>query len=628
MRVGPEPLDHAVVRHRLAPALAHGHAHAVGRMPVDRARPPCRRPSSRRGRSPRIRDGSRAPPACAPAPCGPRACAPRPAARSCPCRAGARCRRAAAARASGRARAARSAACCRGCRRPGGRRGRRACSRRTRAGPRGPARAGCPARRGPDVLRQRARRSTTFSPPETLSRGRRGDAVHQHLAVVDPGLEPAARVVGQQRGQRLVQALPGLRRRYFDRDFEGRAGHRGAFWPMPGALCTGPRPRPHFLYTSAPPRRPQRPTMATAHARRPLLVVFGLHGRCGAGRCPAARAAETWPRWRRPTSSTTWPAQDLRGNNYKGAIQKLESLESHYPFTNAAKQGQLDLMFAYYKNKEAESAIDQADQFIRENPTHPRVDYAYYIKGLVYFESGAGWLEDVLHADVTKRPPHESRKALQAFQVLLQQYPKSPYAADARQRMIFLRNRLADYELAVARYYMQREAYVAAVNRARAVIENYDGSPAAIEALGIMSAGYQQARYPGARDGRRRGTPGQRLGDDPTKARSRIAPGGGSGTDQLASAPPEMTHVRRARPRPAGAAARNPLQLHLVLRPRDRDPAARRRGLAPARRAPRRSGARAARHACCTRCSATSGSCTAIPTSSRTCSTTPGAADS
>lgn len=185
-------------------------------------------------------------------------------------------------------------------------------------------------------------------------------------------------------------------------------------------------------------------------------------------------------------------ADDLRGNNYKAAIQALEALESHYPFTNAAKQGQLDLIFAYYKNKEGESAIDQADQFIRENPTHPRVDYAYYIKGLVYFDSGAGWLEHVFHADVTKRPPHEARKALQAFQVLLQQYPKSPYAADARQRMIFMRNRLADYELAVASYYIQREAYVAAVNRARAVIENYDGSPAAIEALGIMSEGYSK----------------------------------------------------------------------------------------------------------------------------------------
>ncbi|NJD30300.1 MAG: outer membrane protein assembly factor BamD [Gammaproteobacteria bacterium] len=184
-------------------------------------------------------------------------------------------------------------------------------------------------------------------------------------------------------------------------------------------------------------------------------------------------------------------AADLRSGNYKGASDKLSQLMARYPFSNAAKQGQLDLMYAYYKNYEAESAIDQADQFIRENPTHPRVDYAYYIRGLVYFESGAGWLERVFNADVTKRPPSEAQKSLQAFQTLLERYPKSPYAADARQRMVFLRNRLADYELAVAKYYMKRGAYVAAVSRARAVIETYDGSPAALTALQIMRDGYK-----------------------------------------------------------------------------------------------------------------------------------------
>jgi outer membrane protein assembly factor BamD len=185
-------------------------------------------------------------------------------------------------------------------------------------------------------------------------------------------------------------------------------------------------------------------------------------------------------------------AQSLRSGNYKGAIEKLELLESRFPFSNAARQGQLDLMYAYFKNGEGESAIDQADQFIRENPTHPRVDYAYYLKGLVYFESGATWFERAFNVNIGNRPPHEAQKSLQVFQTLLQQYPRSPYGADARQRMIYLRNRLADYDLAVARYYMKRGAYVGAVNRARDVVETYDGSPAAIEALGIMSAGYRK----------------------------------------------------------------------------------------------------------------------------------------
>jgi outer membrane protein assembly factor BamD len=184
--------------------------------------------------------------------------------------------------------------------------------------------------------------------------------------------------------------------------------------------------------------------------------------------------------------------RDIKASNYPGAIQRYEMLEARYPFSEQAKQGQLDLIYAYYKNRSAEAAIDQADQFIRENPTHPRVDYAYYVRGLVYFESGANWLERKFKADNAKRPPHEARKSFQAFQILVQQYPKSPYAADARQRMVFLRNRLADYEIAVARYYLKRGAYVGAANRAKGVIEGYDGAPAVDDALKILAASYRR----------------------------------------------------------------------------------------------------------------------------------------
>ena len=184
--------------------------------------------------------------------------------------------------------------------------------------------------------------------------------------------------------------------------------------------------------------------------------------------------------------------RDIERGNFSGAIQKLELLEARFPFSDPAKQGQLDLIYAYYKNREPESAIDQADQFIRENPAHPRVDYAYYIKGLVYFESGANWLERAFKADITKRPPQEARKSFQSFQTLIQQYPKSPYAADSRQRMVYLRNRLADYELSIARYYMTRGAYVGAINRARGLIEGYDGAPAVQRSLALMAEAYRE----------------------------------------------------------------------------------------------------------------------------------------
>ena len=184
--------------------------------------------------------------------------------------------------------------------------------------------------------------------------------------------------------------------------------------------------------------------------------------------------------------------KDLQNGNYSNAVARYELLEARYPFSDQAKQGQLDLMYAYYKNRAGESAVDQAEQFIRENPTHPRVDYAHYIRGLVYFESGLSWVERVFKADLTQRPPTEARKSFQAFQTLVQQFPKSPYAADARQRMVYLRNRLADYEVAVARFYLKRGAYVGAASRARGVIEAYDGAPAIDDALKVLAESYRK----------------------------------------------------------------------------------------------------------------------------------------
>lgn len=176
--------------------------------------------------------------------------------------------------------------------------------------------------------------------------------------------------------------------------------------------------------------------------------------------------------------------------NYRDAIAYYEQLEARFPFSNPSRQGQLDLMYVYYKNREPESAIDQADQFIRENPAHPRVDYAYYIKGLVQFERNPNFIERWFNADLSQRPPIDARKSFQSFQTLLQRFPNSQYAEDSRQRMIFLRNRLASYEVYVAGYYLKRGAYVGAINRSKYTIENYDGAPQVRDALEIMAASY------------------------------------------------------------------------------------------------------------------------------------------
>jgi outer membrane protein assembly factor BamD len=181
---------------------------------------------------------------------------------------------------------------------------------------------------------------------------------------------------------------------------------------------------------------------------------------------------------------------DLDGGDYAIAIKNYELLESRFPFSNATRQAKLDMLYAYYENGDKDNVIDQADQFIRENPTHPRVDYAYYMKGLANFDRDRNFFERWFRVDLSKRPPDNSRTSFQAFQALVQRFPNSQYVADARQRMIFLRNRLANYEVYVARYYVKRGAYVAALNRAKYAIENYDGAPAIKEALQISRDAY------------------------------------------------------------------------------------------------------------------------------------------
>jgi outer membrane protein assembly factor BamD len=184
--------------------------------------------------------------------------------------------------------------------------------------------------------------------------------------------------------------------------------------------------------------------------------------------------------------------RSLNSYDFNTSIRLYEALNARFPFTDQARQARLDLIYAYYRAGESESAIDAADQFIRENPTHPRVDYAWYIKGLVDFERTPNILERLFRVDLTERPPTTARKAFAAFKTVVEQYPKSEYAHDARRRMIFLRNRLADYEVHVASYYLKRGAYVAAAQRSKGAIEQYDGAPAIRQALEILIESYDR----------------------------------------------------------------------------------------------------------------------------------------
>lgn len=178
--------------------------------------------------------------------------------------------------------------------------------------------------------------------------------------------------------------------------------------------------------------------------------------------------------------------------NYRRGIQIYEAIQARYPFSDLSRQLQLDLMYAYYKSGQKEQAVEAADTFMRENPIHERVDYALYIKGLAYFEDEAGFLERRFKKDVTERPPKDVAEAYSSFRRLVDRYPASEYSADAEQRMVFLKNRLADYENHVADYYLRRGAYIASLNRAKSALEEYNGTPANAESLRIMEQCYEK----------------------------------------------------------------------------------------------------------------------------------------
>jgi outer membrane protein assembly factor BamD len=233
---------------------------------------------------------------------------------------------------------------------------------------------------------------------------------------------------------------------------------------------------------------------ATADARLPsgriLLLTLALALATLAGCSSKDRLTRL-----SPESLYERASKAMHSSDYQEAVRIYEALTARYPFTEQSRQARLDLIYVYYKNKEKESATDAAETFIRENPAHPRVDYAWYLKGLVEFERTPYKVERWMGVDLTQRPPVTARKSFDAFKVVVERYPKSLYAADARRRMIYLRNRLADYEIQIANYYLTRGAWVAASQRAQQTIQQYDGAPATQQALRIMIESYKRLGY-------------------------------------------------------------------------------------------------------------------------------------
>jgi len=182
--------------------------------------------------------------------------------------------------------------------------------------------------------------------------------------------------------------------------------------------------------------------------------------------------------------------RSLDDESYDRAVKFYQRLVARFPYGTYHEQGQIDLAYALYERDKHDEALSAANRFIKLYPTHSRIDYAYYLRGLINFNRQAGFLERYFRSDLTRRDLQYIRQSFQDFNELVEKFPQSSYAPDARQRMIFLRNGLAQGEIMVASYYLRRGAWVAAAQRAKFVLETYQEAPQTGDALAIMTESY------------------------------------------------------------------------------------------------------------------------------------------
>lgn len=230
------------------------------------------------------------------------------------------------------------------------------------------------------------------------------------------------------------------------------------------------------------------PRLSAVFPLRPRLTVLLAAALLAA--CASPKPIDETANW--STEKIYAEAMDNRSNGlFEKAIQQFEKLEGRAAGTPLAQQAQLEKAYSHYRNGEQPQAVATLDRFMKLHPASPALDYALYLKGIVNFNDNLGLFSSLSEQNLSERDQKAAKVSFESFRELVQRFPDSKYAPDARLRMTYVINSLAESEVNVARYYYQRGAYVAAVNRAQLALTEYQGVPAAKEALTLLVKSYQ-----------------------------------------------------------------------------------------------------------------------------------------
>lgn len=219
-----------------------------------------------------------------------------------------------------------------------------------------------------------------------------------------------------------------------------------------------------------------------------LTIIVALLSACASSGDPDAQLTKDWP-----VEKLYSKAHDeLNSGNYTRAVKLYDLLKSRFPYGRFAQQAILDSAYAHYLNEDQEHALAEVKLFELEFPNHPNTDYVLYLKGIILFNEDRSFVNKLASQDWAERDPSANKNAYEAFSELITRYPNSQYVPDATERLTKIVYALGGHEMAVARYYMERGAYLAAANRAKNVITKFQHTDSTEEAIALMMSAYEK----------------------------------------------------------------------------------------------------------------------------------------